>query len=51
MYLPGEAMKVRTHPHVGFAYNLNRPLLARYLLEHRLTFAKLSLATPQLAQH
>lgn len=33
MYLPGEAMKVRTHPHVGIAYNLNPPLLARYLLE------------------
>ncbi len=33
MYLPGEAMKVRTHPHVGIAYNLNRPLLARYLVE------------------
>jgi hypothetical protein len=33
MYLPGEAMKVRTYPHVGFAYNLNRPLLARYLVE------------------
>lgn len=33
MYLPGEAMKIRTLPHIGIAYNLNPPLLARYLVE------------------
>ncbi len=33
LYLPGEAMKIRTRPHIGITYNLNPPLLARYLVE------------------
>lgn len=33
VFLPGEAMKVRTHHHIGVAYNLNPALLARYLQE------------------
>jgi hypothetical protein len=33
VYLPGEAMKVRTRHHIGIAYNLNPSLLARYLQE------------------
>ncbi len=33
VFLPGEAMKVRSHHHIGVAYNLNPALLARYLQE------------------
>lgn len=33
IYLPGEAMRVRTLNHNGLVYNLNPPLLARYLIE------------------
>lgn len=33
VYLPGEAMRVRADHHVGLAFNLNPPLLARYLVD------------------
>lgn len=33
IYLPGEAMRVRTLNHNGLVYNLNPPLLARHLIE------------------
>jgi hypothetical protein len=33
VYLPGEAMKIRTRHHIGIAYNLNPSLLARFLEE------------------
>lgn len=35
IYLPGEAMRVRTLNHNGLVYNLNPPLLARHLIELR----------------
>lgn len=54
VFLPGEAMKVRTRHHIGIAYNLNPPLLARYLVELepglRLDPALLALQRPWLIE-